>query len=433
MGGFVLCLGIPPANTEVGLIQVVCREKRKDVDFMIIQAGTVTMHAERSYQKVESSVAMTATSKAEDAIKLDISDKSKSLLQQLKDGKAEREKAERKEQEEQKKKQQQAFLNLAEKVEKAEPKMNQPLRTQEDLELEMLRRILESLRKHGKDGKKLEERIESFEAKKSQSVSLQINVGKSFGSLSITGSGTQPAGTGGSLRNVVNVGSGSGQAWTIQTVTSSFFYEKEVTEFSSVGKVCTADGREIEFGVSVEMSRSFTKETESYMEGSYILKDPLVINLDSNIADVRDMKFYFDLDADGEQEEISELGSGSGYLALDKNGDGEINDGSELFGTQSGDGFADLAAYDKDGNGWIDEADAIFSKLKVWTKDENGENRLLDLKAADVGAIFLGNADTQFSLNQADTNATNAVIQKTGVFLKESGGAGTVQHVDLAL
>ena len=77
----------------------------------------------------------------------------------------------------------------------------------------------------------------------------------------------------------------------------------------------------------------------------------------------------FDIDADGEEESISYLQGGSGYLALDKNGDGVINDGSELFGTKSGDGFADLAEYDADGNGWIDENDPIFDKLLIWAKD----------------------------------------------------------------
>ena len=66
------------------------------------------------------------------------------------------------------------------------------------------------------------------------------------------------------------------------------------------------------------------------------------------MAEVSDQTFYFDLDADGKEEEISVL-NGSGYLALDKNGDGTINDGSELFGTRNGDGFADLAQYDEDG------------------------------------------------------------------------------------
>ncbi len=415
---------MPSVNTEVGIKWVVCREIRKDVDFMIISAGTVSMSSERSYRKVESSVSLSVTSRAEDAIKLDISDKSKGLLRQLQDGKLEKEKAEREEAKRNKEKQQKAMADLAEQIKQTEPKGNAPVATQEDLEVALLRKILESLRSRGKGGKKVEEYREPYEKRQAPSVSLQVPLGTNLGSISLST---------GAVRNVVSVGSGRGQEWKVQTVTSTFFSEQEVTEFSTVGKVCTADGRELSFGVSVEMSRSFMQETECYTEQSYIMVDPLVINLDTNIAKVNDMKFHFDLDADGKEEEISELGAGSGYLALDKNGDGVINDGSELFGTKSGDGFADLAAYDSDKNGWIDEADEVFSKLKIWTKDEQGGNKLLNLREADVGAIFLGNANTQFSLNNADTNATNAVIRKTGIFLKESGSVGTVQHVDFAL
>lgn len=399
---------------------------------MIIQAGSVTMSSERSYSKVQSSTSMTAVSKAEDAVKVDISDKSKGMLKQLQDGLEEKEQAKKEEEAAKKEKQKQAFLNLAEqtKAQRTDEGMKIQPRSKEDLELEMLRRILESLRRRaGKNNRNekpsdLTERFRAFEEQRSASGAVQINIGKSLGSMAISG---------GAVRNTIPVGRGGGQEWKIQTVTSSFFAEHEVTEYSTQGKVCTADGREITFGISVEMSRSFVEATEVYTEGSYVLKDPLVINLDSDIAEVSDKKFYFDLDADGKEEEISELGSGSGYLALDKNGDGVINDGSELFGTKSGNGFADLAAYDGDGNGWIDEADDIFSQLKVWVKDENGENRLLDLKEAGVGAIFLGSADTRFSLTNAETNATNAIIQKTGVYLRENGTAGTVQHVDLAL
>ncbi len=50
--------------------------------------------------------------------------------------------------------------------------------------------------------------------------------------------------------------------------------------------------------------------------------DPLVINLNSNVAEVSDQKFFFDLDADGEEEGISRLYEDSGYLALDLNGNG---------------------------------------------------------------------------------------------------------------
>lgn len=398
---------------------------------MIIQAGSVTMSSERSYSRVQSSTSMTAVSKAEDAIKVDISDQSKGMLKQLQEGMEEKEQAKKEEEAARKEKQKNALISFAEQPQRTDKETKLQPRSKEDLEIEMMRRILESLRRRrkGQDDRRtkssnLMDTFRSLEEKRSTSAAVQVSIGKSMGSMSISG---------GAVRNVVSIGGGRGQEWKIQTVTSSFFAEHEVTEYSTQGKVCTADGREITFGISVEMSRSFVEATEVYTEGSYVLKDPLVINLGSDIAEVSDKKFYFDLDADGEEEEISELGSGSGYLALDKNGDGIINDGSELFGTKSGDGFADLAAYDEDGNGWIDEADAIFSKLKVWVKDENGENRLLDLKEADVGAIYLGSANTRFSLNNAETNATNAIIQKTGVYLKESGAAGTIQHVDLAL
>ena len=121
------------------------------------------------------------------------------------------------------------------------------------------------------------------------------------------------------------------------------------------------------------------------------------------------------------------------FLALYKNNDGVINDGNELFGTKSGDGFKDLERYDEDGNGWIDEGDSVFNNLKIWTKDENGKNNLLSLSDVGIGAIYLGRADTTFSLNDASSNETNAVIRKTGIYLREDGTAGTIQHVDLAL
>lgn len=208
--------------------------------------------------------------------------------------------------------------------------------------------------------------------------------------------------------------------------------ESERTTFSTAGTVKTADGREISFHVNVGMSREFqSRFTEDLQLARFTLCDPLVINLDGDVADVEDQTFYFDIDADGEKDEISRLGKGSGYLALDKNGDGVINDGSELFGTQSGDGFADLAQYDEDGNGWIDENDAVWDKLKIWCKDENGKDVLYRLADKGVGAICLQKAATDFTL-QGQEGRTQGVIRSTGVFLYENGLAGTIQHVDVA-
>jgi len=225
--------------------------------------------------------------------------------------------------------------------------------------------------------------------------------------------------------------SSSGTLWQRVTAVSEERSEREQTAFRSRGFAVTEDGRSIDFNVEFAMSRSFSEKYESLTSQEFVLTDPLVINVDSAVTSVSDQKFSFDLDGDGKRENISFAGKGSGFLALDRNGNGVIDDGSELFGTKSGNGFADLAACDGDGNGWIDENDEVFSKLRVWVKDEDGGDRLLDLREADVGAIYLGCADTEFSLKDKTTNETNAVIRKTGVYLKESGGAGTLSHVDL--
>lgn len=208
------------------------------------------------------------------------------------------------------------------------------------------------------------------------------------------------------------------------------FSESEQTNFSAAGKVVCADGREFDFSLNVEMSRSFESSFSATFEKLEAI-DPLVINLDCNVADVSDQRFFFDLDADGTQDEIPMLQFGTGFLALDRNADGQINDGSELFGTKSGNGFADLASYDADGNGWIDEADEIFDKLKIFGFDAEGNPELYTLKEKGIGAIGLQSVGTQFSLNDVDTNVTNAYIRRTGIFLYENGGIGSMQQMDL--
>ena len=225
------------------------------------------------------------------------------------------------------------------------------------------------------------------------------------------------------------------QVWQMITATSGTHTEFENTSFKSTGQVQTSDGRSLTFNVELTLGRSLVQRIDTLKDETYtrILTDPLVINMDTNATSISDQKFKFDIDSDGDEDEISFAGKGSGFLALDKNEDGKINDGSELFGTKSGDGFKDLAEYDKDKNSWIDENDEIFDKLKVWTKDAEGNDKLLSLKEADVGAIYLGNLDTEFSFKDGMGN-TDAVLRKTGIYLKEStGAAGTVAHVDLAL
>ena len=221
--------------------------------------------------------------------------------------------------------------------------------------------------------------------------------------------------------------------YVVQTVQSEFYMEEEVTKFSTTGTVTLEDGTEYNINFSVEMTRSYMESMEIYTEESVVLCDPLVINFNGDTTRLSDQKFCFDLDCDGKEDEISYFSSNSGFLALDNNDDGVINDGSELFGTKSGDGFKDLARFDLDQNGWIDENDDIFERLKVWTKDENGNNILMNLKDSGVGAIYLGVMDTALSLNNLWDNSVNGVIQKSGICLMENGDMNTVMHVDFAV
>ncbi|MBP8968784.1 MAG: hypothetical protein KBG42_05810 [Lachnospiraceae bacterium] len=209
-----------------------------------------------------------------------------------------------------------------------------------------------------------------------------------------------------------------------------YFKETEDTGFSSKGKAVTADGRAIDFDINVHMSREFEKYSEERMQFDKINRvDPLVINLKPGVTEVSDQEFYFDLDSDGKEDKIKSLAPGNGFLALDINSDGIVNDGSELFGTKSGNGFEELSRFDSDGDGWIDEDDDIFDKLRVWVR-EDGNDKLLSFKEAGIGAINLMNASTEYSLKDM-TNKTNAIIRATGMFLYEDGRAGTLQQVDM--
>lgn len=221
--------------------------------------------------------------------------------------------------------------------------------------------------------------------------------------------------------------------WGLEYDYTKHYYEKQTMTFSANGTVKTSDGRNIDFKIDLEMKREYTSyENKSIRAGDAKVIDPLVINLDNTFIKLTDNKVNFDLDFDGKIDQVSFASEGSGFLALDLNEDGVINNGRELFGPKSGDGFSELAKYDSDSNNWIDENDAVFSKLKIWMKDESGEDMLFSLAEKGVGALYIGNVNTTFSLKDSSNNLSGE-IQKTGVFLRENGTAGIIQHIDLAI
>ena len=221
----------------------------------------------------------------------------------------------------------------------------------------------------------------------------------------------------------------------VATESEISYSESESLSLSAFGSITTADGATFGFSLdfSMERSFSFTSSTQEFSLRAANLKDPLVLNFSGTSAQLREnATVNFDLDNDGTLDEFSFVGPGSGFLAIDMHNDGSVKEGSQLFGTTSGNGFADLAKYDQDTNGWIDESDDIFARLMIWSMNEEGELTTRSLKEANVGAIYLGNIDSQYSL-KGNNNATLGQIRNTGVFLTEDGRAKTIQHVDIAV
>ena len=241
-----------------------------------------------------------------------------------------------------------------------------------------------------------------------------------FGDGMVTDSGARATTTGRGMRI----------EWSSELTES--MREHEATGFSAGGSVRTADGRNVEFTLGIAMCRDYSCVRTQRQSGSVELRDPLVLNFDGCAAELTGQRFSFDLDADGVDELIPSLAAGSAWLAFDRNADGRINDGSELFGTRSGNGFADLACLDDDGNRWLDEADAAFGQLRLWEPGEVGTGTLTTLGERGIGAIYLGSAQTPFALTDAD-NEKRGYIRASGVYLREDGGVGTVQQVDLAV
>lgn len=213
--------------------------------------------------------------------------------------------------------------------------------------------------------------------------------------------------------------------------TQSFAYERtEETGFSANGIIQTADGKEIDFNFEMDMAHYFFQEsTYTRTESGYQFLDPLVIRTDAAAPELAGAGFSFDLNLDGVEEDIRPPVPGTGFLSLDLNGDGEINDGSELFGPATGDGFGELAAYDEDGNAWIDENDTIFDSLTIWGLNDDGAMALTRIQDAGIGAIYLDAVETQFDIRDNE-NELMARVRNSSFAVHEDGSISAVQEMD---
>lgn len=174
---------------------------------------------------------------------------------------------------------------------------------------------------------------------------------------------------------------------------------------------------EVQVEGRVRISLSLRREPASVQKS-----DPLVLDLDGDGLETTGVEqgVAFDINADGRADQTSFVTGGDAFLALDRNGNGSIDDGAELFGDQNGhsNGFAALSDYDDNADGLIDSADSVFTQLRLFSLDADGTQQLRSLQSQGVQAIQLNHRNTDQALNAYDT------VAQSGSFVREDGSEG---------
>ena len=163
--------------------------------------------------------------------------------------------------------------------------------------------------------------------------------------------------------------------------------------------------------------------------------DPLIFDLDGDgikTTSLDQSRAYFDLDSNGFAERTAWVDASDGLLVLDRNNDGQITSGQELFGDQTllangrraDSGFEALREFDSNRDGRIDAKDEVYSKLKIW-RDLNGDGisqaeELKGLSDYNIASISLSSTSSNAS------DAMNNIQRRVGSFIKTDGSGGVI-------
>ncbi|MDD4950739.1 hypothetical protein [Sulfuricurvum sp.] len=172
-------------------------------------------------------------------------------------------------------------------------------------------------------------------------------------------------------------------------------------------------------------------------EPSPNFSSPLVLDLNGDGVTsifISEGSTHFDLDSNGTREHTGWVQSDDALLVLDKNQDGKINNGTELFGnntllkngTKAANGFEALKEYDENKDGVIDAKDNIYNTLNLW-QDANSDG------ITDTGELHALSELGVASINLGYTTATdyeeNNVLKETSTFTTTEGTTQSINDV----
>lgn len=218
------------------------------------------------------------------------------------------------------------------------------------------------------------------------------------------------------------------QGWGLRMDLTAHSIETETLDIGMSGIVETDDGRRFEIAASLHWERRIEWSTSYNLRLGDAALDPLVLSTDGQQPiDASQTAGTMDLTGDGIAEILPKLSANTAFLGLDRNSNGIVDDRLELFGPKSGDGFAELAALDSDGNGWIDAGDPLWQQLILWRPDAPSQT----LAQSGVGAIATSPVKADFTARRADGQAA-AYARQSSLWLGENGQTGYVHRVDIA-
>ena len=166
-----------------------------------------------------------------------------------------------------------------------------------------------------------------------------------------------------------------------------------------------------------------------------IRRDPLVLDLDGDGLETlgpTQSNVLFDHDADGIKTATGWVKPDDGFLVMDRNNNGVIDNGRELFGDATplyaggtaADGFAALAQEDTNGDGRVDHLDANWSKLRVW-RDLNQDGVSQSNELLTMGNAGIAGFNVARTINSA-TLANGNQVADLGMYIKTDGATGTL-------
>ena len=180
--------------------------------------------------------------------------------------------------------------------------------------------------------------------------------------------------------------------------------------------------------ISVATNQHFN-EANAFVER----RDPLSLDLDGDGIETvgANAGITFDFDGDGLKTGTGWVKGDDGFLVLDRNGNGKIDNGGELFGVdtvkangqKASNGFDALKDFDSNGDGVFDAQDAQFANVKIWQDaNQDGIAQAGELKTLVEHNIVAINLDSTASNHNSNGNLISAV----GSFVRGDGSEGTV-------